>query len=196
MGKIFCLMGKSGSGKNTLAKLLLEDKELNLGAIVPYTTRPARDGEVEGVDYHFVDDSYLVEHRSMVIEARSYETASGRWLYCIMDDGQIKVDSGNHYLVIGTPESFRSLKNYFGDHIAYPLYIEVEDGLRLSRALDRERSSPKPDYCEMCRRFLADDKDFRLLDSLGVRETYPNVHIADCYLDLRSSILSVIKSAE
>ena len=41
-----------------------------------------------------------------------------------------------------------------------PLYIEVDDGLRLSRALERERKQTEPKYAEMCRRFLADCEDF------------------------------------
>ena len=198
MGKIFCLIGKSGSGKDTLAKLLLQDKELDLQSVVPYTTRPMRDGEVRGVDYHFVSDTYMVEHRSSVIEVRGYETVNGQWIYCTMDDGQIWIDSLNWYLMIATPESFKSLKGYFGEDIVVPLYIEVDDGIRLSRALGRERKSFRPNYCEMCRRFIADDKDFHtmILDRLGIKERYPNIHTADCYLHLRTDILADIKRAK
>ena len=155
MCKIFCLIGKGSTGKDTLAKLLLQDKELNLKTVVPYTTRPIRDGEVQGVDYHFVSEEYLLEHRSSVIELRSYETTKGRWLYCTLDDGQVWVDSKDCYLTIATLESFRSLKKYFGEGIAVPLYIEVDDRIRLARALERERGSTSPNYCELCRRLRA-----------------------------------------
>lgn len=47
-------MGKSSTGKDTIYKRLLEDQELGLQRIVPYTTRPIREGEQEGVEYHFV----------------------------------------------------------------------------------------------------------------------------------------------
>ena len=59
MGKIFCLMGKSSTGKDTIYKRLLEDQELGLQRIVPYTTRPIREGEQEGVEYHFVSEKTL-----------------------------------------------------------------------------------------------------------------------------------------
>ncbi len=51
MGKIICLMGKSSTGKDTIFKSLLSDKDLGLKKIVPYTTRPIRAGERNGVEY-------------------------------------------------------------------------------------------------------------------------------------------------
>ena len=54
MGKIFCLMGKSSTGKDTIYKMLRDEKALQLQTIVPYTTRPIRAGETEGVEYHLL----------------------------------------------------------------------------------------------------------------------------------------------
>lgn len=62
--------------------------------------------------------------------------------------------------MIGTLESYRAMKEYFGAESLVPLYIEVEDGLRLTRALEREKRQSQPRYDELCRRFLADSKDF------------------------------------
>ena len=59
MGKIFYVMGKSSSGKDTIFRELMKEKELDLHQIVLYTTRPIRAGERDGVDYHFVDDEVL-----------------------------------------------------------------------------------------------------------------------------------------
>ena len=56
MGKIICLMGKSCAGKDTIYKRLLADRELRLKKIVPYTTRPIREGEQEGVEYFYTDE--------------------------------------------------------------------------------------------------------------------------------------------
>ncbi|NTV78326.1 MAG: guanylate kinase, partial [Clostridiales bacterium] len=56
MGKIFYLMGPSSSGKDTIYKRLLGEKELELHTLVTYTTRPIRVGETEGVEYHFTDE--------------------------------------------------------------------------------------------------------------------------------------------
>ena len=76
-----------------------------------------------------------------------------------MDDGQIDLKS-NDYLIIGTVESFVKIRDYYGEDVVLPIYIEVDDGLRLSRALERERQQASPKYEEMCRRFLADQQDF------------------------------------
>ena len=56
MGKLIYLMGKSSSGKDTVYRELLRDDSLKFKKVVLYTTRPIREGEVDGVQYHFVDE--------------------------------------------------------------------------------------------------------------------------------------------
>lgn len=161
MGRIFYLMGKSSSGKDTIYKELLKREHLNLKKIVLYTTRPVRAGEKDGVQYHFVDETVTqgLEASGKVIEMRKYHTFHGLWKYFTVDDGQIDL-SCNDYLIIGTIQSFVKTKEYFGSDKVIPIMIELDDGVRLQRALDRERSEDKPRYEEMCRRFLADAEDF------------------------------------
>lgn len=161
MGKIFCLMGKSSSGKDTIYKMLSEQGEIPFSKIIPYTTRLMRQGEQEGVEYHFTSEERLSElaAQGKVIEARAYDTVYGVWKYFTVDDGQIDLTS-HDYLVIGTLEVYLALRGYYGKNVVVPIYIEVDDGLRLQRALDRERMQDTPKYAEMCRRFLTDEKDF------------------------------------
>ena len=52
------------------------------------------------------------------------------------------------------------MKNYYGKEAVIPIYIEVENGERLIRAIRREQEQEKPKYKELCRRFLADEEDF------------------------------------
>ena len=59
MGKIFYIFGKSSTGKDTIYKNLMENKELGLRPVVPYTTRPMRAKETPGVEYHFTDEEEL-----------------------------------------------------------------------------------------------------------------------------------------
>lgn len=160
MGKIFCLMGKSSSGKDTIYKLLLDRADLQLSRVVSYTTRPIRAKETDGEEYHFVDEKRLkdLESDGKVIESRCYNTCHGPWYYFTADDGQVTEDK--KYLIIGTVESFVKLRDYYGEERVCPIYIEVEDGIRLSRALKREMKQDTPKYEEMCRRFLADQQDF------------------------------------
>ena len=82
----------------------------------------------------------------------------GDWKYATIDDGQIHL-TGSDYLMIGTLESYMKMKAYYGQENLVPLYIEVEDGERLMRAIARERQQEHPGYEEVCRRFLADQKD-------------------------------------
>jgi guanylate kinase len=55
-GLLIILSSPSGAGKSTIARMLLEsDKEVTMS--VSATTRPKRPGEVDNIDYHFVDDA-------------------------------------------------------------------------------------------------------------------------------------------
>ena len=161
MGKIFYIMGKSASGKDKIYSILLADRELDLRKMVLYTTRPVREGEENGKQYFFTDDKKLEEFRESgkLIESRSYHTVHGIWTYFTADDGQVKLNEAD-YLGIGTLESYRQLKEYYGEENVLPIYIQVEDGERLRRALVREQKQEEPKYAEMCRRFLADQEDF------------------------------------
>ena len=161
MGKIFCVMGKSASGKDTIYRGLLAHKELSLRRVIPYTTRPIRDGEVDGDTYFFCSEKQVKELQDAgkIIELRTYHTVYGPWKYFTVDDGQFDELTGN-YLMIGTLETYGKIRTYFGEDRVIPIYIEVEDGERLIRAISREREQEKPKYEEMCRRFLADAADF------------------------------------
>ena len=191
MGKIFYIMGKSAAGKDRIYSLLAGNKELNLKKLVLYTTRPIRAGEQDGVQYYFTDDSRLEEFKKSgkLIEARAYHTVHGIWTYFTADDGQIELWQYD-YLVIGTIESYYALKEYFGDDVMVPLYIEVEDGLRLSRALERERAQLKPQYAELCRRFLADAEDFseENLERAGIKRRFQNIDKETCMEEILREI--------
>ena len=186
MGRIFCIMGKSASGKDTLFKELLRAKPA-LKTVVSYTTRPIRAGEADGREYFFVheDDLEQMEADGRVIECRRYHTKHGIWAYFTADDGQIDLERAD-YLVIGTLVSYASLRAYYGDEALVPIYVETEDGLRLSRALARERAQAEPKYAEMCRRFLADEEDFseEKLEAAGITKRYVNRNSAETAADI------------
>ena len=183
MGKIFCIMGKSATGKDTIYKSLLQNSELGLKKIVSYTTRPIREGEEEGVEYHFTDVQTLklLEEQGKVIECRSYDTIYGIWYYFMVKDSQIDLTQ-NDYLIIGTLESYLKIRDYFGKEKVVPIYIELEDGERLTRALIREKTQREPKYEELCRRFLADCQDFsdEKLKEAGIHRFYVNNDLENC----------------
>lgn len=186
MGKIFYIMGKSSSGKDSIFKEI-KKRMPELKDIVLYTTRLIREGEQEGVEYHFVDEMVLhtMEEKGCVIEQRAYHTKCGVWKYFTADDGQVDLERDN-YLVIGTLESYEAMKGYYGEKKVVSLYVEVEDGVRLSRALEREQKQAEPKYAEMCRRFLADSEDFseENLKRAGIKNRFANIDFESCVTEM------------
>lgn len=191
MGKLYILMGKSASGKDSLYEALLNCENLHIKPVVGYTTRPIRSGEENGREYFFTDEAgyQRLEAAGKVVERRVYQTVHGPWRYFTVDDGQIALEKEN-YLYIGTLESYIQIRDYYGAAHVVPLYIEVEDGLRLSRALYREQQQTNPRYAELCRRFLADTEDFseEKLKQAGIEKRYENVEFAACLEQLKARI--------
>lgn len=198
MGRIICLMGKSSAGKDTIYRKLLEDGTLGLRKIVPYTTRPIRAGELEGREYHYTDEEGFrrLEELGKVIEDRTYHTCHGLWRYFTVDDGQIQ-DSLN-YLMIGTLEAYEKLQKYFGTDRLLPVLIELDDGIRLQRALNRELAQANPMYAEMCRRFLADSEDFsqEKIEKAGIVRRFVNDELERCLREIRTYIKAGISERE
>ena len=193
MGRIYVLMGKSATGKDTVFKRLTGRKELLLHTVVGYTTRPIRRGETDGREYFFISDEKWreLQKENKVIESRTYHTIAGDWHYFTVDDGQINLD-GKDYLLISTLSGYEQLKRYFGADLVYPLYIEVEDDERLWRSICRERRQESPNYDEVCRRFLADQQDFseENIRNAGVEKRYRNTELESCVDEIATDIVN------
>lgn len=191
MGKIFYIMGKSASGKDTIYRRLIGEKEFGLRTLIPYTTRPMRSGEENGKDYFFTDEAGLrrLQDGKKVIELRTYQTVLGPWHYFTVDDGQVNLAEYD-YLMVGTLESYRTLRDYYSAENVVPIYIVVDDGLRLQRALDRERAQDEPKYAELCRRFLADEADFseEKLAEAGIEKRFENTALEKCLEEIRAFV--------
>ncbi|SEW45644.1 nucleoside/nucleotide kinase family protein [[Clostridium] fimetarium] len=186
MHEIVFIMGKSSSGKDKIFKKLIADEELKLNTIVMYTTRPMRQGESDGAEYYFVSDDTAakMEAEGRIIEIRAYHTVHGIWKYFTLDDGQIDINKGK-YIVIGTLEAYEKFCDHYGKEHLMPIYIDVDDGIRLTRALAREKKQEHPKYAEMCRRFLADSIDFseENISKLGIKIRYFNNELLDGCID-------------
>ena len=105
------------------------------------------------------DTVQRLQDAGRIMELRAYNTVYGVWKYFTVDDEQINLNKYN-YLYIVTLEGYTKIQEYFGADRVVPIYIEVEDGERLMRAIAREQKQDVPKYEEMCRRFLADSADF------------------------------------
>jgi guanylate kinase len=148
--KIVALFGKSGSGKDTVLKALCKNQS-TYNRIISSTTRPPREGEVDGKDYYFLDNIAFAEKilNGSFIEATGFKN----WFYgtdiSSLDPSRINIGVFN----INAIECLKEDSNLE----VYPILIEAKDSIRLKRILSREED---PDCEEICRRFLADKKDF------------------------------------
>ena len=190
MGKIFFICGKSASGKDSIYSRLKD--ELDVKTIVLYTTRPMRTGETDGETYYFVDEKKLEEFNNSgkIIELRRYNTVYGVWKYFTAYDGQFD-DKEQNYLVIGTLEALKGYVSYFGVHNVVPIYVEVPDGERLIRAINRENLEENPKFEEICRRFLADGIDFseENIKNAGITKRYINMDFEKCLGEIEKDIM-------
>lgn len=161
MGKLYVIMGKSAAGKDSLYHCLVE-RHPELRTVITYTTRPLRKGEENGKEYYFVNEKQMEQMRQdgKIAECRRYDTVHGPWYYFTADDGQIDFEKSEDYVIISTLEGYVNLKEYYGSSYVEPIYIVVDDFLRLERALEREKCQQSPCVAEVCRRFLADEEDF------------------------------------
>lgn len=160
MGKLFVMMGKSATGKDSLYNAIVS-RHPELRSVITYTTRPIREGETFGKEYFFVtkEEMYEMRENGKIIECREYDTVLGPWFYFTADDGQIDFSKGD-YILISTLAGYEKLQGTFGIEHIVPVYIEVDDMERLERAISREKEQMSPCVREVCRRFLADEEDF------------------------------------
>ena len=180
MSRIFCLVGKSCSGKDTLYARILE-RCPELVPVILHTTRPMRPGEVDGQTYHFVSEAQLhqYEAQGQVIEKRVYHTTQGLWTYFTL---RFTLDADR--LVITTLEGAQALMDSYGPDAARLVCLHVDDRTRLLRCIDRESRQERPDYAEVCRRFLADQADF----SQERLAAFPSLHMIDTGAELETCL--------
>ncbi len=195
MNRIFYVIGKSATGKDTIYEKLLKKYPDILKSLVLYTTRPKREGEVNGETYNFVTEAEYKDLKSKgsIIEERSYDTVHGLWRYFTVKDSQLDLKKSS-YLISGVLDSYVATRDYFGRDSVVPIYIEVEDGERLSRALKREKKPGNHRYAEMCRRFLSDTEDFsedKLMEA-GIDKRFENINLYACMSEIEAYILEMV----
>lgn len=191
MGKIYTVMGKSATGKDTVYKRLMERFSDRFKEVVMYTTRPIRAGEQNGVEYFFVtipEKDEMLE-AGEILEIRLYNTMYGPWWYFTADDGQIDLSAGD-YMMITTLGGYENLCRCFGAENVVPIYTDIDNYTRLHRAVERENKQKVPNFSEVCRRYLADEEDFREseLVRLGVTKRFINDDLDRCLEEISAWI--------
>lgn len=153
--KIVALFGKAGAGKDTVQHYLSKEGVANINPIVSCTTRPPREGEVEGESYFFMDEETFYDK---IASEDMLEFAAFRgWFY-----GTQKSSLSTTAVNVGVFNINgikQLLKNPYIE--VYPVLVEASDKTRLIRQLNRESN---PDCKEIIRRFQTDEADFANID--------------------------------
>lgn len=178
--KIVALIGKAGSGKDTLLQNLVDDnKEWN--EIISCTTRPPREGEKDGVNYHFLEP---VDFAAKVLQGEMVEAAVfNDWVYGTAYDS-LDIDKIN--IGVFNPAGIESML-HLPDIDLQVFYIQCSDKERLIRQLQREKN---PDIDEIFRRYKADREDFAELE-FNYYKVY-NETEGDLYLCERAILENIV----
>ena len=151
--KIIALYGESGSGKDALLREAIRIYGDKIHKIIGSTTRPPREGEEDGVAYHFLTNE---EFTKQILNQEMFEAATFRgWCYGtnINDLNKNKINIG----VFNTSSLDIILRDSRFEVI--PIYIQVSAKERIIRALNREDN---PDINEIFRRYQTDTQDFKV----------------------------------
>lgn len=152
--KIIALIGQSGAGKDRMLKELLKSKR-NFHEIISCTSRPPREGETDGINYHFLSND---EFASQLLEDAFMEaTVFNNWAYGTryQDLDEEKINIG-----VFNPDGIYNLLERKDIELKV-YYLQVSDKTRLIRQLQRET---EPDIEEIIRRYKTDKIDFADLD--------------------------------
>lgn len=169
--KILAIMGKAGSGKDTVLNKIM-DKHLipNAVPIVSCTTRPMRDYEVDGKDYHFLTNEEFTEaiFNNEMLEAKVFN----EWCYGTryQDLTPDKINIG-----VYNPEGVFDLAGNKNIDLCV-FYILATDKTRMLRQLNREKD---PDVHEICRRFGTDEADFDIEQIKCIIRECPHFYTID-----------------
>ena len=176
------LVGKSGTGKDTIKKELMKRE---YKSVVTYTTRPPREGEIDGVAYHFISsDDFLRKLASgFFAEFTSYNVSTGdTWYY-----GTAKGDLTGDKVIIVNPSGLKALYG-LSELNAVVFLIETGDVIRMQRLIERG-----DDVEEIKRRIVTDDKDFldvhKFVDTVIVNDEESIEDIADVIVSRYREVL-------
>lgn len=158
MKKIYAIVGKACAGKDTLVKKTIEKNNYKMA--LSFTTRPMREGEKQGVEYNFITEDLMknLEKEGKIVEYTKYNVAGGdTWYYGLTKE---ELEKDEYILVIVNPSGVKQLKEIYGERVCV-IYITADDKKRIKRYLDRDE---KNNVAECCRRYIADEKDFKDLE--------------------------------
>ena len=125
---IIVIIGESCSGKTTLANYFAERHYFE--KVVTYTTRPIRAGEVDGVDYHFINDENFdkLQSDNFFLETSLYNN----WHY-----GTPLSHNRSDKIIVLSPSGMRKLKKITDKDELITVYLRVPRRCRMIKSLQR-----------------------------------------------------------
>ena len=159
--KLIAIIGRSASGKDFLFRHTLKNNP-NLNPVIHYTTRPRRDGEVDGKDYFFVTETEFQRKED------NYEffsiTSFRDWRYGVDSNS---FDSNKVNIGIFNPFEISQLYGFFKDKFQLIIIeTQAEEQARYNRSLERLSPFDEEGLKELCRRNLADEEDFKSIKDI------------------------------
>ena len=169
MGKIIALAGQIASGKTTLARYL---EKCGFERILTYTTRPIREGEKDGIDYHFISEEDFLEkkERQFFAEYTQYNAEFGQCYYGTSKES-LQISNDKNKVIVLNPAGIITLKKAGYD--IFTVYLDFDQAVLMRRALNRGDSP-----VEIGRRIADDTHPFAVLEA----GDYVDLHIKNSEL--------------
>ncbi|MFI3284988.1 MAG: guanylate kinase [Erysipelotrichaceae bacterium] len=133
-GLIIILTGASSVGKGKIRKLLMDDADLKLFYSISVTTRPQKEGEIDGVDYYFVDHKTFAESVKNK-ELLEYTEFNGYYYGTPLQNVEFLVNKGKNVLIETESQGVGQIKLMKPESLAFfVLPKDIEELERQIRA--------------------------------------------------------------
>jgi guanylate kinase len=164
--------------------------------LIPFTTREKRIGEVNGVDYIFIEEAELELARDQIMEMRSYNTKTPDGDDIVRYYGHF-IPEAEYSIAVGPIDFYAKIKDTPGVTVV-PYYLQIPEEERLLRLVKREAKQPNPNWNEIVRRFYADSREFdpKIIYDLDISFALINKDRVTTVMNIASNITSVIEKNE
>ena len=174
--KLFVLVGKSACGKSTILHEVLS--KLDIPVLISQTTRPPRNGEIDGKEYKFVDmhtfDSDYKNEDVLEYDCYRIDSIKQTWIY-YSKKSDLLLPNTSQITILSPTGLAQLMSNKELKNNIVSIYIDSPDKLRQKRYLTRAIS---PD--NMNDRFSRDEKNFQHLftDYIIINNENTSIHEA------------------
>lgn len=151
---IIGITGKSGSGKTYISDLLAQKRRI--AKITTYTTRPIREGEIEGMTYHYLTNEQFNPNDYILV---NHIVDKNWWYGTNKEDIESKLNRNEDFILVVDPIGVREIKRLYPNDSVI-INLNCDDKIRMIRSLCREN---KVDCLEIAKRFIRDERDFENL---------------------------------